>query len=122
MFILCICFRDPSKPFARNMFPRAQPSGQGACCLDIGFRHMSSVPDCASFRATHVPCGRRGGNYVMMCIYFVRFVYSTVNCLLAVCVRNDLGRPTFQSDSFLTHAVSATVSSIMFLIRFMFLS
>ena len=79
------------------MYPRAQLSGQGACCLDIGFRHMSSVPDCASFWATHVPCGRIGGNYVMMCIYFVRFVYSTVNCVLAVCVRNDLGRPTFQS-------------------------
>ena len=63
-----------------------------------------------------------GGNYVMMCIFYVRFVYSTVNCVLVVCVRNDLGRSTFQSDSFLTHAVSTTVSSIMFLIRFMFLS
>ena len=63
-----------------------------------------------------------GGNFVMMCIYFVRFVYSTVNCVLAVCVRNDLGMPTFQSDSFLTLAVSTTVSSIMFQIRFMFLS
>ena len=58
--------------------------------------------------------------YVMMCIYFVRIVYSIVNCVLTVCVRNDLGRPTLQSDSFLTHAFSTAVSSIMFQIRFTF--
>ena len=63
-----------------------------------------------------------GGNYVMMCNYFVGFVYSTANCILKVCARNDLGRPTSQSDSFLTHAVSTTVCSIMFQIGFMFLS
>ena len=83
---------------------------------------MSSAPDCASFRATHVGCGWRRGNYVMMCIYFVRIVYSTVYCVLTVYVRNDLGRPMFQSDSFMTHAFCTTVSSIMFQIRFMLLS
>ena len=51
----------------------------------------------------------------MMRIYFVRIVYSTVNCVLTVCVRNNLGRPLFQSDSFLTHSFSTAVSSNMFL-------
>ena len=60
---------------------------QGGCCLDIGFYHMSSAPYCASFRAMHVPCGRRRGNYEM-CIYVVRLVYSTVNCILTFCIRN----------------------------------
>ena len=27
----------------------AQSSAQEACCLDIGFRHMSSAPDCVAF-------------------------------------------------------------------------
>ena len=31
-------------------------------------------------------------------------MYSTDNCGQTVCVRNNLGRPLFQSDSFLTHA------------------
>ena len=29
---------------------------------------------------------------------------------LTVCARNDLGRPTFQSDSFLTHTFSTEIS------------
>ena len=57
--------------YARNMYPRAHLSGQGTCCLDIGFRHMSIASDRASFRARHVPCGRRKGNYEIMRIYFV---------------------------------------------------
>ena len=61
MFSRCICLGDPNKPYARTMYPRAQLSGQGACCLDTGFRHMSSAPDYASFRAMHVRCVRRGG-------------------------------------------------------------
>ena len=41
------------------------------------------------------------------------FTYTcTINCRLAVCVRNNLGRPMFQSDSFLTHAVGTAVSFI----------
>ena len=56
-------------------------------------------------------------NCVMVCIYFVRSVYSTVNFVLTVCVRNDLGRPTFQSDSFLTHAFSTLDYFIMLQIR-----
>ena len=35
---------------------------------------------------------------------------STVNCIQTVCIRNDLGRPTFRSDSFLTHALCTAVS------------
>ena len=33
----------------------------------------------------------------MMCIYFERIMYSTVNCVLTVYVRNDIGRPTFSN-------------------------
>ena len=35
---------------------------------------------------------------------------STVNCIQTVCVRNDLCRPTFRLDSFLTHALCTAVS------------
>ena len=58
--------------------------------------------------------------YLMMCIFFVRFVNSAVNCVLTACVGNDLGRPTFRSDCFPTHAFSTAVSSILFQIRFTF--
>ena len=32
-------------------------------------------------------------------------MYSTANCGQTVCARSDLGRPTFQSGCFLTHAL-----------------
>ena len=36
-------------------------------------------------------------------------MYSTVNCGQTVCVRSDLGRPTFQLGCFLTHAFCTAV-------------
>ena len=63
--------------YARNMYSRAHLWGQGTCCLDIGFYHMSSASDCASFRARHVPCGRRKGSNECL---FCRAMYSTASC------------------------------------------
>ena len=57
--------------YARNMHLRAHLSGQETCCLDIGFRHVSSASVCAPSEARHVPCGQRKGNYESMCIYIV---------------------------------------------------
>ena len=37
-------------------------------------------------------------------------MFTLINCRLAVCARNDLDRPLFQSDSFLTHAICIAVS------------
>ena len=39
----------PRTSSARSMQRGAQSSVQGACCLDIGFRHMSSALDCVAF-------------------------------------------------------------------------
>ena len=36
-------------------------------------------------------------------------MYSTAKCGQTVCARNDLGRPTFQSGCFLTHAFCTAV-------------
>ena len=42
----CILFLLPS---AWIMHRISHPSVQGACCLDIGFRHMFSALDCVAF-------------------------------------------------------------------------
>ena len=52
-----LTFSIPRTSFVRNMHHGAQSSAQGACCLDIGFRHMFSAPDCDAFRVIHVSCG-----------------------------------------------------------------
>ena len=96
---------------ARNMYPRAHLWGQGTCCLDSSYRHMSSVSDCASFRARHVPCVRIKGNNAYL---FCRAMYSTPNCGQTLCARNDIGRPLFQSDSFLIHAFCTAVRILKF--------
>ena len=43
-----LSFSVPRISSARSMHRGAQSSVQGACCLDIGFRHMSSAPDCVA--------------------------------------------------------------------------
>ena len=52
-----LSFSDPRTSSARSMLRGAQSSVQEACCLDIGFRHMSSSPDCVTF--TFSCCMRR---------------------------------------------------------------
>ena len=42
-------FSVPRTSSARSMTHGAHSSVQGACCLDIGFRHMFSALDCAAF-------------------------------------------------------------------------
>ena len=85
-------------------------------------KDLLDVPKSAIFSASH----KTGTLKIMESmlntykIYFVRTVYDTVNCVLTACVRNDLERPTFRSDSIPTHALSTAVSSILFLIRFTF--
>ena len=37
-------------------------SGQETCCLDIGFRHVSSASGCVSSGARHVTFGQTKGN------------------------------------------------------------
>ena len=44
-----LSFSVPRTSSARSMLRAAQTSVQEACCLDIGFRHMSSAPDCVAF-------------------------------------------------------------------------
>ena len=44
-----LSFSVPRTSSARSMLRGAQSSVQEACCLDIGFRHMSSAPDCVAF-------------------------------------------------------------------------
>ena len=41
-------------------------------------------------------------------------MYSTANCGHTVCARSDLGRPTFQSGCFLTHALCTAVLILAF--------
>ena len=36
----------------------SHPSVRGACCLDIGFRHMFSAFDCVVFWLVYTPCGQ----------------------------------------------------------------
>ena len=48
------------------------------------------------------------------CVLFSRAMYSTANCGQTVCGRNDLGRPLFQSDSFLLHTFRTTVLILKF--------
>ena len=43
MYVYILSFSIPCTSSARNMHHGAQSSAQGACCLDIGFRHMSSI-------------------------------------------------------------------------------
>ena len=61
MYAYRLAFSIPHASSARNMHHGAQSSAQGACCLDIGFRHMFSAPDCAAFGMMHVSCGWRKG-------------------------------------------------------------
>ena len=86
---------------------RTHLSGQETCCLNIGFRHVSSASGCASSGARHVTFGQRKGNLIM-CICSVG-LYSTTNCGQTVCARSDLGRPKFQASWFLTHAFCTAV-------------
>ena len=58
--------------YARNMHLGGHLSVQETCCMDIGFRHMSSASGCASSGVRHAPFGQRKGNHEIMCIYFVR--------------------------------------------------
>ena len=88
------------------MHLRAHLSGQETCCLDISFCHLSSASGCASSGARYVTFGQRNGNNVYL---FCRAMYSTAICGQTVCARSDLGRPTFQSDCFLTHVFCTAV-------------
>ena len=57
VYMYAYIFSNPRTSSAQNMHHDAQSSAQGACCLDIGFRHMFSAPDCAAFGLMHVSCG-----------------------------------------------------------------
>ena len=57
MYVYVLSFSIPRTSSARNMHHDAQSSAQEAWCLDIGFRHLFSVPDCAAFEVMHVSCG-----------------------------------------------------------------
>ena len=97
--------------YARNMHLRANLSGQETCCIDSGFNHVASASGCASSGTRHVPCGGRKGNYELMCIYFVGLciVLLTADRRFVPGTTFEVGRPTFQSDSFLTHAFCTAV-------------
>ena len=38
--------------------------GAGGCCLDIGFRHMVSAPDCTAFGGARAVWRRPSGNHL----------------------------------------------------------
>ena len=57
MYAYILAFSIPRASSARSMHHGAQSSAQGACCLDIGFRHMFSAPYDAAFGVMHASCG-----------------------------------------------------------------
>ena len=57
MYAYILTFSIPRTSSAMSTHHGAGLSARGACCLDIGFRHMFSAPDCAAFGVMHVSCG-----------------------------------------------------------------
>ena len=54
MYVYILSFSISRTSSAWNMHHGAQSSAQGACCLDSGFRHIFSAPDCAAFEVMRV--------------------------------------------------------------------
>ena len=71
----------------------SQPSVQGACCLDIGFRHMFSALDCVAFdwhihyAVSFSPCVYTGASPGVESLVGRKFTQSLGVCLLVSVLR-----------------------------------